>query len=330
MKRNPARRWVPLHRRTKTPARTVSFSDDVTIITIARRVAGKRLAKPNTRPRFAGRIVVKAHKVDVKAFRNVAKSRTFLGACCDIGAQRTVIGERQAKAYCRETSKKSLSPSDYSFMFGDGLHLSLGSIEVRIPTPDGTFIAIEIDVVSADVPLLLGIDVLDREKLVADNVDNVIHSRRFGWKIPVIRRGAGARKSGHMYLVWNHSQLLWNYSQLLFSRSELKKLHLHFYHPSARKLYNLLKRADSSSVSGETLTILDDISKACGTCTVYSPGPHRFRVAIPNSQIVFNRTFALTLCFSKVTQSCTWLILRQVLAPQPSCRAGLLRTSGLH
>lgn len=57
-------------------------------------------------------------------------------------------------------------------MFGDGLHMSLGKLEMRLPTPDGAFLAMSVDVVSADVPLLLGIDVLDREQLVADNVES--------------------------------------------------------------------------------------------------------------------------------------------------------------
>lgn len=68
---------------------------------------------------------------------------------------------------------------------------------MRLPTPDGAFIALSVDVVNADVALLLGIDVLDREQLVADNVDNVLDSRHFGWKMPIQRR------DGHMFVPWN-------------------------------------------------------------------------------------------------------------------------------
>lgn len=222
-------------------------------------------------------MVVHVHNVLTTAFDHVSRKRAFLGACCDIGAQRTVVGERQAKAYCREMGiKYKPRRSAYSFMFGDGLHASLGTVEFRIPTPDGAFIALQVDVVSADVPLLLGIDVLDREQLVTDNVDNVLRSRRYGWEMPIIRR------NGHLYVVWN-------YSQVVYTRSELKKLHLHFFHPSARKLYNLLKRADPSSVSSDTLRLLETISSACRTCTVYSGGPHRFRVSMPKDVVIFNQ-----------------------------------------
>ena len=45
-------------------------------------------------------------------------------------------------------------------------------MEVRIPTPVGSFLKFPMDVVSADLPMLLGLDILDREGLIADNVRN--------------------------------------------------------------------------------------------------------------------------------------------------------------
>lgn len=67
------------------------------------------------------------------------------------------------------------------------MYMGHGVMEIRIPTPNGSYIAIDAHVVKADVPLLIGIDVLDRECLVADNVLNVLDSRRDGWKMPIIR-----------------------------------------------------------------------------------------------------------------------------------------------
>jgi hypothetical protein len=54
------------------------------------------------------------------------------------------------------------------FRFGDGTFQSLGSIPVRIPTPEGKFIKIEMDVVQADVPMLIGLEILDLESLIPD------------------------------------------------------------------------------------------------------------------------------------------------------------------
>ena len=48
------------------------------------------------------------------------------------------------------------------------------------------------DVVAADVPMLLGLDVLDREKLIVDNVDNLLVSKLHDWTIPI------TRKEGHL------------------------------------------------------------------------------------------------------------------------------------
>ena len=69
-------------------------------------------------------------------------------------------------------------------------------MEIRIPAPDGSYIAFEVDVMNADVPLFLGLDLLDREQLVADNLENVLDSRRHGWKLPL------TTTNRHLYLTW--------------------------------------------------------------------------------------------------------------------------------
>lgn len=206
-----------------------------------------------------------------------------MGACCDIGAGRTVIGLQQARAYCREQGMLfKLRASDYSFLFGDRLYISLGNMDIHLPTPDGAFLTFQADVADADIPLLLGIDVLDAECMVAENVENVLDHRKRNWRLPITRRGK------HMYVVWN-------VSHVMYSRAQLKKMHMHFFHPSAQKLFNLLKRIDPEQTTPETLDLLKQISKACSTCTVHSSAPHRFRVSLPEDLCVFNHELALDL-----------------------------------
>ncbi len=101
---------------------------------------------------------------------------------------------------------------------------------ILIPIPNGSFLSIQSDVVSADVPLLLGLNVLDREHLVADDVTNELHSPLLGYSMPF------ERKFGHLYLCWSTNEVL-------FTKRELVKLHRHFHHPSSGKLYELVKRA---------------------------------------------------------------------------------------
>lgn len=114
----------------------------------------------------------------------------LLGVCLDIGAQRT-----QAKSLCKELNTKlKIKPSQFSFVFGDGQHDSQDTIRIRITPPNDSFLQFDGDVVAADLPLLLGIDILDKEQLVADNMENILDSRKHGWNMNVTRRNR------HMFL----------------------------------------------------------------------------------------------------------------------------------
>ncbi len=84
-----------------------------------------------------------------------------------------MIGERKAEAYCkRHKFTFKLSASTTCFKFGNESYPSLISMKVRIPTDKGSFFSIILDIVSADDPSLMRLDVLYREGLAADNVTN--------------------------------------------------------------------------------------------------------------------------------------------------------------
>jgi hypothetical protein len=123
---------------------------------------------------------------------------------------------------CVETTPRVFGP--VTFRFGDGVLKSLGCIPARIPTPNGNYIKMDMDVVQADVPMIIGLEVLDRECLVADNVENKLLSTKHGWSLPI------TRKYGHLYLEWTQCNIL-------YSKGDIQKLHLQFYHPSADKLF---------------------------------------------------------------------------------------------
>lgn len=72
------------------------------------------------------------------------------------------------------------------------------------------------------------------------------------------------------------------------------RLHKHFFHPSAAKLYNVLKRSNPEKANEATLTILKEISRACATCQRFAPKPLSFQVTIPGD-VVFNNELALDL-----------------------------------
>lgn len=207
----------------------------------------------------------------------------FEGACLDTGAVRCVIGKGQAKAYCRDANMKYiLTYSKLKFRFGDGGYPSLGKLIVRIPIPNGSYIQINVDVVAAPIPLLLGLDVMDREGVIANNVRNQLQNPGQEWYLPIIR------KYGHMYITWDKNEVL-------FTRPELIKLHRHFKHPDSQKLWNLIQRAKPDQVDTGTRNLLEEITKACETCQVFSASPERFRVSLPPTEIAFNREVAIDL-----------------------------------
>lgn len=161
---------------------------------------GKHRAVPTTTsPHFSGRIVRNVPETNIahSGLASQYSSKSFEGACADTGAQKSVCGLAQAKEYCR-TSKQPfrLVASPYSYKFGDGIRASLCRIDVRMGISKGYFLQFWVDVVDADIPLLLGQDLLDKHKLVADNVENVLHSKKEGWTIPIVRA------HGHLFVRW--------------------------------------------------------------------------------------------------------------------------------
>ena len=64
---------------------------------------------------------------------------------------------------------------------------SIVRIDILLPTPIGTR-RIDVDAVMSDVPLLLGIDVMDRKGLFFNTVENMLNCAPGEWAMPVICR----------------------------------------------------------------------------------------------------------------------------------------------
>jgi hypothetical protein len=102
----------------------------------------------------------------------------FLGACIDTGAPRCVIGLIQAEAYAKflriKLNLKEASP--VRFRFGSQSFQSLGSLVVRVPMHQ-SFIPHSVEVVNVDVPLLLGMDFLNKHRVIVNVTRNVLIHR---------------------------------------------------------------------------------------------------------------------------------------------------------
>jgi hypothetical protein len=79
-------------------------------------------------------------------------------------------------------------------VFGVDKRNSLGILHMQLPTPNGSFIMLEVDVVPTNAPMLLGLDVLDKFGLCADTVHSVLHCTAEDWNLPLVH------KLGHVYL----------------------------------------------------------------------------------------------------------------------------------
>ena len=120
--------------------------------------------------------IIDCNRVDVEQH-----SGTFTPAfCVDNGAPRSVIGNSilaKIESHFNITSK--LTPSSLSFRFGDEIFPSMGKAKFTLITP-ATIpnINVELDVVPVMIPPLIGLNILDKNKLMIDNVNNKLARRR--------------------------------------------------------------------------------------------------------------------------------------------------------
>ena len=190
---------------------------------------------------------------------------SFQGACIDTGAQLSVVGLSQAKAYFNYVSNRfEMKKPQFkkSFTFGDHKERSIGRIDVLIPISSGDYLAFEADVVNLNIPLLMGLEILDRCKLVIDVCKNELLCPERGWSLPL------TRKLGHIYIEWG--------TEVLYTTNELQRIHRHFIHAPADRLFSLMKRAYDPSATLETRKRMEEVTSTCGICQRIARGPDRF------------------------------------------------------
>jgi hypothetical protein len=134
------------------------------------------------------------------------------GACLD-RAQRSVIGLRQAMAYCKYSGVK-FEPklNGNSYRFGADKQEPLGSINICFPAMTGA-VELNVDMVGADVPFLVGLDTMDVLAITSDTVLNVLKRPKEGCFTPLVW------KHGHVFLEWQKER------NVFFTKHGLKKMH---------------------------------------------------------------------------------------------------------
>jgi len=95
--------------------------------------------------------------------------------------------------------------------------------------------------------------------------------------VPLVRSS-----SGHVYVSMDIGQ------HTFFSVAQVQRLHRQFYHPSAEKLFQLLRKARPEDVTPETLKVLEDLGKRCDPCQRIQTAPVRFKVSFGAEHVRFN------------------------------------------
>lgn len=228
------------------------------------------------------------------------------GFCVDTGAPSSVIGlkelRRIANVYGRRLIR--LRKSLKRFRFADASFNSLGQVEIPLATPGHLKpIYVNLDVVSADVPALLGLDILDTEslfpdtamnqltkKIILDNItdqDGKFHAKFpvEEWSIPLMRH------YGHIYVAFSFPSCVY------FSITNLQKIHRQFAHTTVDKLYQLLKRARPEETTAETFEILKDLVKRCDPYQRIQNAPTRFRIRFGAEIIRLNERLLIDIMY---------------------------------
>lgn len=208
---------------------------------------------------------------------------SFWGACIDSGARKTVIGQPQTKAYAEKVGREAdivqLKQSDNKkFRFGNADHKCIAFLHIRMSVSDDIVVTFDAYVVSIDVFLLLGLDVLCQLELIVKFKDGTLLTKYNDWHAKVVH------KMGHLYVEWPPS--------VYYTETELRRIHRHFFHPSTEKLMGLIRHGAKEYVTPHLRGQLDQVRNSCDTCQRLAPNPNRFKVSMPQD-CVFNRAVGM-------------------------------------
>lgn len=214
----------------------------------------------------------------------------FYGVVVDTGASKySTAGYGQYLACKRlyQTNVDTSKAGAVNVQFGIGSASSIGSFVLK--TPIG---GVEFHIVHADTPLLLSLSDMDRLGVYLNNLKNILVLKSNPVKtLPV------ARRFGHVFLVWDDSLHCFISSSLsmtpcYLTNTELRQLHRRFGHPSARRLYDLLKNAGQDVVRGA----IDQLSKFCHHCQKHGKAPGRFKFHL-RDEVNFNHSIIIDVMY---------------------------------
>lgn len=220
-------------------------------------------------------------------------------AVLDCACTSTVCGDDWLKCYLDSLSEEELSrvkdhKSHAWFKFGDGIKVkSLRKVDIPCRIADKNCF-IRTDVVSSDIPLLLGKPSMKKARMKLD----IEHDKAVIFEKNV---NLECTPSGHYcipLLAYKNSESIVKQAFITTEQSDEKdkkkvvlKLHKQFAHPSGQRLKLLMKDA---GVMHEYIKLVDEIVNNCDICKKYKKTPARPVVSIPLARD-FNDVVAMDL-----------------------------------
>lgn len=100
------------------------------------------------------------------------------------------------------------------FRFGNNEQKCDGILNILMPLNDNIVIKFDAFIVSIDMPLFMGLDVLKKLRLLIDFDDGSFAGKRENWRVRLIFT------LGYLYIKWRPS--------VYYTKIELRKIHIHF------------------------------------------------------------------------------------------------------
>lgn len=143
--------------------------------------------------------------------------------------------------------------------------------------------SVEFHVVPCNIPFLLGLKDMDRLNCTVNTLQNTI-----------MKNGKVAanliRKYGHIWMTLGHIQSLFIYTEdesptCYFTEQQLRTIHRRFGHPSATRLWKILRRAGHQT----ELKLIERLTKFCRDCQLSGNKPLHFKFSLRQDK-EFNHT----------------------------------------
>lgn len=236
----------------------------------------------------------------VKEVRTTRLQRV-VGFCIDTSAPRSVIGKKELNRILLKHGihHRRILKSTKSFRFADTTFKSLCSAHIPLNTPPGApTIEGNLDIVETDIPALLGMDIMDKEGLTPCLISNRLAKRG---RLKTVQGREVFVDDCYCPIIRSRTNHLYTELRLplttVFTRAQFTKMHRNFFHPSASKLFNLIKTARPENATKHTLELFKDITNRFDPCQRIKPGPYSFRVTMGIGHLRFNERVLIDIMY---------------------------------